>query len=168
VTFAAREKQNRERPGQWEVERDGSAGSRATGKDARADREAGEKGRQVRPEYPENGKLRAHPDTFSLGLCRDTEEQVALGEKRKEIAHLKKRVEDMTKRRNDLQQKLKHFPTDSLRAKVLKDTVVEGVHATALPPQLQEEVSIYGDNLVGGFYKNSSFTTLFCRPYCSG
>ena len=37
-------------------------------------------------------------------------------------------VEDMTKRRNDLQQKLKHFPTDSLRAKVLKDTVVEGTY----------------------------------------
>jgi hypothetical protein len=75
-------------------------------------------------------------------VVRDTEEQVALGEKRKEIAHLKKRVEDMTKRRNDLQQKLKHFPTDSLRAKVLKDTVVEGVHATALPPQLQEEILV--------------------------
>ncbi|CAI7995972.1 Centromere protein O [Geodia barretti] len=73
-------------------------------------------------------------------VVRDTEEQVALGEKRKEIADLKKRVEDMTKRRNDLQQKLKHFPTDSLRAKVLKDTVVEGVHATALPPHLQEEL----------------------------
>ena len=41
-------------------------------------------------------------------------------------------VEDMTKRRNDLQQKLKHFPTDSLRAKVLKDTVVEGIFYCAL------------------------------------
>lgn len=36
-------------------------------------------------------------------------------------------VEEMTRRRNELQQKLKHFPTDSLRAKVLKDTVIEGM-----------------------------------------
>ena len=35
-------------------------------------------------------------------------------------------VEGMTKRRNELQQKLKHFPTDSLRARILKDTVVDG------------------------------------------
>ena len=35
-------------------------------------------------------------------------------------------VEEMTRRRNELQQKLKHFPTDSLRARILKDTVVDG------------------------------------------
>ena len=38
-------------------------------------------------------------------------------------------VEEMTSRRNELQQKLKHFPTDSLRAKVLKDTVIEGMYS---------------------------------------
>ena len=36
-------------------------------------------------------------------------------------------VEELTRKRNELQQKLKHFPTDSLRAKVLKDTIVDGI-----------------------------------------
>lgn len=35
-------------------------------------------------------------------------------------------VERLTRKRNELQQQLKHFPTDSLRAKILRDTVVDG------------------------------------------
>jgi hypothetical protein len=75
-------------------------------------------------------------------VTKDTEEQLALMQKRKEVEDLKAKVEGMTKRRNELQQKLKHFPTDSLRARILKDTVVDGVHATSLPPHLQEEIVV--------------------------
>ena len=86
---------------------------------------------------------------YILYTYRDTEEQLALQQKKKELEELKAKgsqcelflttdcvcvcvcvcvcaVDTMTRRRNELQQKLKHFPTDSLRAKVLKDTVVDG------------------------------------------
>ena len=43
-------------------------------------------------------------------------------------SHMHDVVEEMTKKRNELQQKLKHFPTDSLKAKLLKDTVIDGMN----------------------------------------
>ena len=64
---------------------------------------------------------------------RDTEEQVAIADKLHELEELRSELQELTKKKSQLQKKLRHMPTDPLTAKVLEDVSVDGrLHQTCI------------------------------------
>ena len=49
-----------------------------------------------------------------------------MADKLRELETLRSRVEELSKRKRELEQRLRHLPTDSLKAKLLENVKVGG------------------------------------------
>lgn len=59
-------------------------------------------------------------------MCSDLQHQAEVAEKQRELEALRSRVKELTKRKRELQQRLQHLPTDSLKAKLLENVKIGG------------------------------------------
>lgn len=59
-------------------------------------------------------------------IYRDAQKQSAIAEKSIELEELRLKVEELTVKKNQRLQKLRHTPTDPVIAKLLKDVSVGG------------------------------------------
>ena len=59
-------------------------------------------------------------------LLSDSKHQAEVADKVKELEALRSRVEELNKRKRELEQRLRHLPTDSLKAKLLENVKVGG------------------------------------------
>ena len=59
-------------------------------------------------------------------MCSDLQHQADVAEKQRELEALRSRVEELTRRKRELEQRLRHLPTDSLKARLLENVRVGG------------------------------------------
>ena len=59
-------------------------------------------------------------------MYRDAQKRLAIADKCVELEELRLRVEELTIKKNQLLQKLRHTPTNPVTARILKDVSVGG------------------------------------------
>ena len=60
-------------------------------------------------------------------LCNsESRQQAEIADKLRELETLRSRVEELNRRKKELEQRLRHLPTDSLKAKLLENVKIGG------------------------------------------
>lgn len=60
-------------------------------------------------------------------LCNsESRQQAEVADKLRELETLRSRVEELNRRKKELEQRLRHLPTDSLKAKLLENVKIGG------------------------------------------
>ena len=62
-----------------------------------------------------------------MSTCSDVHGQVELAEKLKEVNVLREKVQELSRRKKELEERLKCMPKDLVVAKILKDVTVDGM-----------------------------------------
>ena len=56
----------------------------------------------------------------------ESRQQAEVADKLRELETLRSRVEELNRRKKELEQRLRHLPTDSLKAKLLENVKIGG------------------------------------------